>query len=211
MHQYKFITVEGNTGAGKTTLTRMLANDYNGSVLLEEFVDNPFLPLFYANPDRYAFQTEMYFLLDRHKQLCEIVQTDNFIKSLHISDYLLNKSLLYAEANLQSQEYELFTRFFNLVYPNLPKPEIIIYIHATVPRLIQNIKQRGRGFEQQVRHEYLQKVEDIYLQYFKKNPDLSVLLIHADNMDFVAHPEHYEQIKQWLSKPYTQGIHELKL
>jgi len=209
--KYHFITVEGNTGAGKTSLARMLAKQYKGNLILEEFVDNPFLPKFYAQPARYAFHTEAFFLLDRHEQLNKLIASGQLKKGLNITDYLFNKSLLYAKVNLDPDENKLFARFFHTLHQHLPQPELVVYVHATVPRLIQNIRQRGRGFEQQVRPEYLQEVEDIYFNYFRKNPQLRVLVIHADNMDFVHNPAHYTQIVKWLQSDYPPGINEVKL
>ena len=207
--KYKLVTVEGNTGAGKTSLAKMLAQQYGGQLILEEFADNPFLPKFYAEPEKYAFHTEMYFMLDRYRQLSDFIQSEHSKTGLTISDYIFRKSLLYAEVNLQPDEYDLFERMFNTVYPNLPQPELIIYVHATVPRLIRNIQKRGRDFEQQVRESYLKRVEKIYFDYFRNNPHLPVLIIHADDLDFVHEPEHYEQILEWIAQDYPAGIHEV--
>jgi len=209
--KYHFITVEGNTGAGKTTLAQMLAAQYNGNLILEDFVDNPFLPKFYIDQDRYAFPCELYFLMDRQKQLSEIIASNRLREGFNISDYLLNKSLLYGQANLEGDEYQLYARVFNNLYPILPQPELVIYVHSTVPRLIKNIQKRGRGFEQGVDPNYLQKVEELYMDYFEKNPQLKVLILHADNLDFVAHPEHYQQILEWVNRDYEAGITNLYL
>ena len=209
--KYNFITVEGNTGAGKTSLARMLADQYGGKLILEEFVDNPFLPHFYNNPERYAFHTEVYFMLDRHQQLSNVIQLQQLQQGFNISDYLFNKSLLYAEVNLPTDEFKLFERMFKAIYPKLPQPEFIIYVHATVPRLIRNIQKRGRDFEQSVRAAYLQEVEDIYFRYFDQNPQLRILVIHADDIDFVEEPQHYEQIVHWVNQDYTPGIHHVRL
>lgn len=209
--KYNFITVEGNTGAGKTTLARMLAEQYKGNLILEDFVDNPFLPKFYIDRERYAFPCELHFLMARQKQLSEIIASNKLKQGFNISDYLLNKSLLYGQVNLEGDEYQLYANIFNALYPKLPKPELVVYVHSTVPRLIKNIQKRGRGFEQDVDPNYLQKVEELYMEYFKSNPQLKVLIIHADNLDFVAHPEHYQQILEWVNKDYEGGITDLYL
>ena len=208
--KYNFITVEGNTGAGKTTLARMLAKEYGAKLILEEFADNPFLPKFYADRERYAFPTEMFFLMDRHEQLKNDLKSNKFSSGFNITDYLLDKSLLYAKANLPPEEASLFGRVFNSLYEKLPQPELIIYVHSSVPRLLQNIRKRGRDFEQVVEPNYLQIVEDIYLEHFKRNPQLKVLLMYTDELDFVHKPEDYELILDWVNRDYSEGINVLK-
>ncbi|OWY21771.1 deoxynucleoside kinase [Sphingobacteriales bacterium UPWRP_1] len=209
LSKYKLITVEGNTGAGKTSLAQMLTEEYGARLILEEFADNPFLPKFYAEPEKYAFHTEMHFMLDRYHQLTAFLKDWSKNNTLAISDYIFRKSLLYAEVNLLPEEYRLFERLFDTVYPNLPQPDLIVYVHATVPRLLKNIQKRGRDFEQQVRESYLHRVEKIYFDYFKSNPHLRVLLIHADNLDFVHNPQHYRQILHWVNQDYPAGVNEV--
>ena len=204
--KYNFVAIEGNTGAGKTSLANMLAAKYDANLILEQFVDNPFLADFYGDIDRFAFPTEMYFLMDRHHKLNELIASNSLTKGLNITDYLLNKSLLYAQVNLRSNEYLLFERFFNALYSYLPDPDLVIYIHSRVPRLIKNIRRRGRDFEQKVEPAYLQRVEDRYMRYFKANPHLKVLIINADELDFVNNPSHYEQILEWVNHPYEPGV-----
>ncbi|MBK6610970.1 MAG: deoxynucleoside kinase [Sphingobacteriales bacterium] len=210
MLHHHFITVEGNTDAGKTSLARLLANDFRASLVLETFADNPFLADFYANRERYAFTTETYFLLDRFEQLSSIIaQTDNFNKGLTITDYLLQKTLLYAKVNLKFSEYKLLERLFYSLLPNLPNADLVIYVHASIPRLLKNIKERGRDFEQIIDPEYLKKVEDVYFSYFNTNPQLTTLILHADPLDFVKNSKHYEQIKYWITQTYPVGVHHL--
>lgn len=185
----------------------MLAQAYDGELILEEFVDNPFLPKFYADIERYAFPTEVFFLMDRHRKLTELIASRTLQKGFNVTDYLLNKSLLYAQVNLKEDEYRLFERIFHALHTELPQPDLVIYIHSRIPRLIQNIRRRGRGFEQVVEPAYLQRVEDRYLRYFKENPSLKVLIINADDLDFVNNPADYEQIMEWVNAPYEAGIH----
>lgn len=189
----------------------MLAADYGAHLLLEEFVDNPFLPLFYAAPDKYAFHAEVHFMLDRQAQIREALNAQAQHQQLTISDYILNKSLLYAEVNLEHEEFLLFRRLFEQIFPIVPPPDLLVYVHATVPRLIKNIQKRGRGFEQGVRHHYLQAVEDIYFRYFSENPTLKILLIHADNVDFVNNKTHYQQICHCINSNLKPGLNELRI
>ena len=211
MFPYNFITIDGNTGAGKTTLTKMLAQDFGGELILEEFVDNPFLPLFYATPERYAFSTELYFLIDRYEQLQETLNKKDLYGQLHFADYIFTKSLLYAKANLEGEEYRLFERIFNTFLTNLPEPELFIYLHSKADRLVQNIQKRGRDFEQVVRKTYLQTVEDIYFDYFQQNKHLRILIILADDIDFVENPAHYQAIREAVTKEFDPGIHYISI
>lgn len=207
MFPYNFITIDGNTGAGKTTLTEMLARDFGGELILEEFADNPFLPMFYSQPERYAFSTELYFLVDRYEQLQATLAERDLYGKPHFADYIFKKSLLYAKANLEGEEFRLFERIFNTFFTNLPEPELFIYIHSKADRLVQNIQKRGRDFEQAVRKSYLQTVEDIYFQHFEENKHLRILVIPADDLDFVQKPEDYQKICEAVTKTFEPGIH----
>ena len=209
--KYKLITVEGNTGAGKTSLAKMLTQEYQAKLILEEFADNPFLPKFYKEPKQYAFTTELYFMADRYQQLSQLLSNNELDKKeVFITDYLFNKSLLYAEVTLEADEFQLFARLFNLIYSRIPKPDLIVYVHSTIDRLVQNIQKRGRDFEQSVRREYLQQVENIYFNYFKENANLRILILEADEIDFVHNEQHYQQILAHLEKEYEPGMHFIK-
>lgn len=209
--KYRFITIEGNTGAGKTTLARMLAEQYGGKLILEEFAENPYLADFYTDPDRYAFHTEVYFMLDRQAQIKQLLDSGQLNQGFNVSDYLFIKSLLYAEVTLPPHEFRLFERMFRAVYPQLPQPDCTIYVHSTVPRLIRNIQKRGRDFEQVVEGSYLQKVEDVYFQYFYRQPQQRTLILHTDELDFVENDAHYQQIVAWVNADYAAGVHHLSL
>lgn len=211
MFPYNFITIDGNTGAGKTTLTQMLARDFGGDLILEEFADNPFLPLFYATPERYAFSTELYFLLDRYEQLKETLAERDLYGKLHFADYIFQKSLLYAKANLHGEEYNLFERIFKTLLNDLPEPELLIYIHSKADRLVRNIQKRGRDFEQVVRKTYLETVENIYFEHFEQNKHLRILIITADDIDFVVNPKDYQRICEAVTKEFDPGIHHISL
>ncbi len=208
---YNLITVAGNIGAGKTFLATKLAQQYDANLILEQFVDNPFLPKFYDNPVQYAFHTEVFFLLDRHQQLLNFFRSRALQNRLNITDYLFNKTLLFAAMNLEIQEYQLFERLFNTLYPEWPQPELVVYINSSVGRLLKNIRHRGRGFEQAIPAAYLKRVECIYFEYFKKNPHLKVVQINADHLDFVNNPAHYQQILECINQDYQAGITEVTI
>lgn len=211
MLPYNFITVDGNTGAGKTTLAEMLAEEFGAKLILEEFVANPFLKRFYADRDRWAFHCELSFLIDRYHQLQETLQTLDLYGSPHIADYIFRKSLLYAKVNLDAEEFALFERVFHMVITELPDPEMTIYIHSTSERLVKNIKKRGRDFEQGVDMGYLDSVEKIYFEHFQSNQHLRILVIDGDHLDFVSNKEDYRKIVDAICKKYEPGITQLHL
>lgn len=211
MLPYNFITVDGNTGAGKTTLAEMLAEEFGGKLILEEFVANPFLKRFYADRDRWAFHTELSFLIDRYHQLQETIEQLDLYGSLHIADYIFRKSLLYAKVNLDDEEFALFERVFNMVIQDLPDPEMTIYIHSTSERLVKNIEKRGRDFEQGVDKGYLDAVERVYFDHFRSNQHLRILVIDGDHLDFVGNNGDYKKIVNAISQEYDTGITQLHL
>ncbi len=211
MKRYKFIAIEGNIGVGKTSLATMLSKEYDAHLILEEFVDNPFLSNFYQEPQRYAFPTELHFLLDRYEQLEKLVRLGQLKDKLNITDYIFTKSLLFAKMNLEEEEYNLFARTFRTIYQHLPQPELVVYIHSSTDRLIDNIHQRGRSFEQKIAIDYLKRVEQAYFDYFEQNTHLKVLFIKADKLDFVNNKAHYQQILDWIGMEYEVGITEVVL
>ena len=157
--QYKYIAIEGNIGSGKTTLATMLSADFNVRLMLEEFAENPFLPKFYEAPDRHAFPLELFFMAERYHQLRNLQEQDLFQPQI-ISDYFFIKSKLFAHNNLQNDEMQLFNRLFDIMYSSLPKPDLLVYLYADIGRLQQNIKKRGRHFEQNISDTYLQSIQD---------------------------------------------------
>src|SRR6187549_3007782 len=152
---YHFITIEGNIGAGKTTLAHLLSRHYNARLILEEFADNPFLPKFYESPELYAFPLELFFMAERYKQLKELIQQKDLFQQLTISDYLFTKCLLFAKVNLPDEEFRLYQKLFDIINPQIVQPDILIYLHTPVNKLQQNIKKRNRSFEQNIPDEYL--------------------------------------------------------
>src|SRR5579872_6322191 len=158
--KYHFIAIEGNIGAGKTTLAHMLARHFNARLILEQFADNPFLSKFYENPGQYAFPLELFFMAERYKQLKDLVYTADLFQSVTISDYLFTKCLLFAKVNLPEQEFRLYQKLFEIIHTQLVQPDILIYLHAPVSRLQQNIRRRNRSYEQAIPDEYLFNIQE---------------------------------------------------
>lgn len=208
--QYEFITIEGNIGAGKTTLATQLSRHYNARLVLEQFADNPFLPKFYEKPDQYAFPLELFFMAERYKQLQELLLQKSMFQQLTISDYLFTKSLLFAKVTLSEDEYRLYQRLFEIVQQNLIQPEILIYLHAPVKKLQENIRKRERPYEQSIPDEYLQNIQDTYLQYLKQFT-VPTLFVDAANADFLNTPKHLDIITTALEKKYNPGMYYIEL
>src|SRR6202000_2195580 len=164
---YNFITIEGNIGAGKTTLTHMLSKHYNARLILEAFADNPFLPKFYENQELYAFPLELFFMAERYKQLKDLLQTKDMFQNITISDYLFTKCLLFAKVNLPEDEFRLYQKLFYIITPQIVQPDILIYLHAPVSKLKENIKKRNRSYEQNISDEYLLELQETYTNYIK--------------------------------------------
>lgn len=209
MH-YKFITIEGNIGAGKTTLANMLAKHFSAKLILEEFADNPFLPLFYERPQQYAFPLELFFMAERYKQLKDMLQTKDLFSDVVISDYLFIKSLLFAKINLPEEEYSLYQKLFDIINPQLIQPELLIFLNAPATKLQENIKHRNRSYEQQIPDDYLLNVHDMYMQYIKQHP-VRTLVIDTTKVDFLRQPEDFKSLLAALEKEYEPGMHYLKL
>ena len=208
--KYNFITVEGNIGAGKTTLATILSRHFNARLILEEFADNPFLPKFYENKDQYAFPLELFFMAERYKQLKDLLQTKDMFYKVTISDYLFTKCLLFAKVNLPEQEFLLYQKLFEIINPQLIQPDLLIYLHAPVARLKENIKKRNRSYEQSIDPEYLFSLQQTYTQYIKQHK-LKTLFIDASNADFLGNDAHVEAVLDALEKDYDEGQNFLVL
>jgi deoxyguanosine kinase len=208
---YHFIAIEGNIGAGKTTLCQMLAQDFGYRLLLEEFADNPFLPHFYKNPERYAFPVELFFMTERHKQLQEELSQRDLFQQAIVADYIFFKTLLFARNNLREEEYRLFQRLFNILSASAPRPELLVYLHRSVDNLIGNIRQRGREYEQDITAEYLQQIQQAYFDFFKSSENLPILIIDIEEVDFLRNREHYLQLLDCLRRPYGPGGHRVRV
>ena len=192
--KYNYIAIEGNIGAGKTTLATKLAEDFNAKTVFERFADNPFLPKFYEEPDRFAFQLEMSFLADRYQQLSDDLSQYDLFKNFVISDYYIFKSLIFAQVTLQKEEYFLYRKMFDIMYKEIPKPDLYIYLYQNTPRLLENIKKRGRDYEQNIAPEYLDKIHKGYVSFIQTEENLNSLIIDVSEMNFVNNPEDYKTI-----------------
>lgn len=208
--KYHFITIEGNIGAGKTTLAHLLTRHYNARLILEEFAENPFLPKFYENRDQYAFPLELFFMAERYKQLKELLQTKDLFHSVTISDYLFTKSLLFAKVNLAEQEYLLYQKLFDIINPQLVQPDLLIYLHAPVNKLKENIRKRNRSYEQNIDPEYLFSLQQTYTQYIRQYK-IKTLFIDVSNADFLGNEAHLKTVLEALEKDYDTGINYLML
>ncbi len=203
---YKFITVEGNIGAGKTTLSGLLQQSFEAKLILEQFADNPFLPKFYEDQKRYSFPLELSFLAERYKQLKDMLNTRDLFNQYIISDYLFIKSKLFAKVNLAEDEYKLYETLFDIIYPNLPEPDLIIYLHAPLTKLKENIKKRNRDYEQNIQDDYLVDLQNAYLQLIKSEK-FKTLIIDTTQTDFMHNPSHLKQLLVHLEKEYSYGHH----
>ncbi len=207
---YHFITIEGNIGAGKTTLAHMLSKHYKARLILEEFADNPFLSKFYENPQQFAFPVELFFMAERYKQLKDLIQQKDMFHDLTISDYLFTKCLLFAKVNLPQDEFRLYQRLFDIIHQQLIKPDIIIYLHTPVKKLQENIRKRNRSYEQNITDEYLFNIQETYTNYIKQH-NLKTLFVDAGNADFLGNEKHIQVIVDALDKEYNNGQHYLTL
>ncbi len=193
-NKYNYIVIEGNIGAGKTTLATRIAEQFNARLILETFADNPFLPKFYKDPDKYSFPLELSFLASRYKQLNEELGIPDLFKSFTVADYYFMKSLVFAASTLRGDEYNLYRQIFYIICKSLPKPDLYVYLHVDPDRLLTNIEMRGRPYEKSITKEYLQKIQDSYFTFFRQNPENTYLIIDANKIDFVSNNDHYEKI-----------------
>ncbi len=207
---YHFITIEGNIGAGKTTLAHLLSKHFNARLILEEFADNPFLPKFYENPQQFAFPLELFFMAERYKQLKDLLHTQDLFNSVTISDYLFTKCLLFAKVNLPTDEFRLYQNLFDIIHQQLVQPDLLIYLHSPVSKLQQNIKKRNRSYEQQIGDDYLFSIQETYTQYIKQH-NIKTLFVDTSNADFLGNKKHLDVIIEALGKEYEQGQHYLTL
>ena len=207
---YHFITIEGNIGAGKTTLAHMLARHYNARLILEQFADNPFLAKFYENPAQNAFPLELFFMAERYKQLKELVHTADLFQSVTISDYLFTKCLLFAKVNLPDQEFRLYQKLFDIINAQVVQPDILIYLHAPVSKLQANIRRRNRSYEQSIPDDYLFNIQEAYTNYIRQH-NIRTLFIDVSNADFLDNKAHLKVVLDALDRDIGEGQHYFSL
>ena len=194
--KYQYITVEGNIGAGKTTLAHLLSKKLNARLILEEFADNPFLPKFYDNPQQYAFPLELFFMAERYKQLKDMLHTKDMFQHVTVSDYLFTKCLLFAKVNLPEEEFRLYQKLFDIIHQQLVFPDILIYLHAPVNKLQQNIRKRNREYEQSIPDEYLFNIQETYTSYIKQHNIKTIFIDDEVRFAiFVIEGDHSEPIR----------------
>ncbi|MCF8225648.1 MAG: deoxynucleoside kinase [Bacteroidales bacterium] len=209
---FNYLVIEGNIGAGKTSLARQLAADTNSKLILEQFKENPFLPLFYKNPEKYAFPVELTFLADRYHQLNKEISVRDLFQTRTISDYHFIKSLIFSRETLKDNEYTLFRRLFNIIQQQLPQPDIYVYLHASSEKLVDNIKNRGREYEKDITQAYLEKIQKGYFEFIKTHPEWTFLVIDTENLDFVNNTDDYNKIKKMvLEDEFKPGMNMIVL
>ncbi|MEX0986430.1 MAG: deoxynucleoside kinase [Bacteroidales bacterium] len=204
---FNYLVIEGNIGAGKTSLATKLAEDTNSKLILEQFAANPFLPKFYEEPGKYAFPVELTFLADRYHQLKNEINPRDLFQTTTISDYYFVKSLIFSRETLKEDEYSLYKRIFDIILQQLTIPDIYVYLHVTTDRLIHNIMQRGRQYESHITREYLENIQKGYFDFMKTHPEMTFLVIDINNIDFVNEQEDYIKLKSAiLGVNYSHGM-----
>lgn len=202
--QYHFITIEGNIGAGKTTLAHLLSKKLNARLILEEFADNPFLPKFYEDPKQYAFPLELFFMAERYKQMKNRVQSADLFQSVTVSDYLFSKCLLFARVNLPDDEFRLYQKLFDIMSQQIAMPDVVIYLHAPIQKLQGNIKKRNRSYEQAIPDSYLQNIQNTYQGYLREY-NIKTIFVDAANADFLGNDEHLQVLLNALEGNLAEG------
>lgn len=190
-NNYNYIAIEGNIGAGKTSLSNKISSDFNAKLILERFADNPFLPKFYKEPERYAFTLEMSFLADRYQQISDDLSQLDLFKDFMVSDYDVNKSLIFSKVTLPEDEFRLYRKLFYQVYKDIAKPDLYVYLYQNTERLQANIKKRGRNYEKDIKDDYLDKINSGYLEFLKSQPEMNVKIIDVSEKDFVKNRADY--------------------
>lgn len=202
---YNYIAIEGNIGSGKTSLSLLLAEEYNAKLLLEQFQENPFLSKFYKDKERYAFQVEMSFLTERYYQMKTELAAGDLFQPKIISDYFINKCQIFGNTNLLDDEQKLFNSLFSIIDSSLPKPDLIVYLFLDSETLLNNISKRGRIYEQKIQKEYLEAIHKNYFEYFKQLEGRRILILDTTNIDFITNKNDYQLIKNTITAEYPVG------
>ena len=210
--KYNFIAIEGNIGAGKSTLAGMIADKHQAMLINEGFEDNSFLPKFYKDPEKYAFPLELSFLAERYQQLKDKLQAKDLFYPFVVADYFIAKSLVFAKKTLPADEFALYSQLFNIIISSLPQPDLIVYLYLKTDKLQQNIKKRGRPYEMGIEDDYLEKIQSSYFEYMARRNDLRILIVDTNNIDFVARPQDYRKLEELIFEgDYEKGIHRIRL
>ncbi len=205
--EYNYIVIEGNIGAGKTSLVKKIAADVNAGIILERFDENPFLPKFYEDPERFSFPVELSFLADRYHQLKEELSNRQIFSSLLIADYYFSKSLIFARNTLKDDEYNLYRQLYDIIHQHLPIPDLYVYLHVPIEKLLENIKKRGRDYEQNIDESYLLQIQNGYFDYIKSKENFKILLIDGTNINYINSEQDYTRVKNCIfNKHYPIGI-----
>ncbi len=206
---YNYIAIEGCIGAGKTSLSKLISNNINAKLILEQFEDNDFLPKFYKNPEKYAFPLELSFLASRYNQLNKQLSSFDLFKNGIVADYFLAKSYIFSRRTLQKDLQNLYFQFFSILENKLSSPDIILYLYMDIDRLLYQIKKRGRPYEQEISADYLKSIQDSYLDYFETISNTRVLIVDVNNLDFVANKDDYKKLFNLLTQQWDNKIHKL--
>lgn len=208
----RFLIIEGNIGSGKTSLATKLSQEFNAKLILEQFADNPFLPKFYENQEKYSFPLELSFLADRYSQIKKEVFNLDLFHSLLIADYYFSKSAIFAQNTLKKDEYNLFRRIFSIIFETIPKPDLYVYLHLDINTLLKNIADRGRDYEKSIEPEYLEKIRQGYIDYLRQITQFPVLILDTNNIDFVNNESHYKLVKKAIfQSDYNLGLNRVIL
>jgi len=209
---FNYLVIEGNIGAGKTSLATKLAEETNAKLILEQFENNPFLPKFYKESERYAFPVELTFLADRYKQLKTEINPRDLFQTKTISDYYFVKSLIFSRNTLKEDEYSLFKRLYDIIQQQLTIPDLYIYLHVKPEKLLENIRKRGRNYEQDISIEYLEELQNSYFDYIKTHPNMTFLVLDVNNLDFVGDKNDYIKLKSIIfDRNYKPGMNMIIL
>ena len=208
---YKYICIEGNIGTGKTTLCEKMKQEQNCTLILEEFAENPFLLHFYKNPEKFAFPLELFFMTERYKQLEDQLQNPDLFSDFILADYMFIKTLLFAQINLREDEFRIFQQLYQTLQQSIPRPDLLVYLHRSPEDLKMQIQKRGRSYEQNIKLDYLQRIQDAYFNYFKSDPTLPIVIVNLQEIDFLQNQEHYDELQRIFRTTHRPGIQHVSL
>jgi len=207
-----YLVIEGNIGAGKTSLASMIAEKHNARLILEQYADNPFLPKFYRDPNRYSFPLELSFLAARYNQLHKELTSPDLFQPLTVADYFFSKSLIFAKITLQIDEFNLYRQLFDIIHQQLPKPDLYVYLYVSIEKLVSNIRKRGRDYEQDIKPDYLERVQQGYFEYLRSLQDQKIIVLDMEHLDFIYVKRHYSLIEDAIfHQKHVVGMNRIQL